>query len=286
MSKDRPCLLPATYGELTQGTMFSCATAARYSGSSVFGLTITARCDVTQDKYRVLNYLPVVSLYDWLRKDGLDILVENEIADQEGKLRRKLKEKRLSTAIADYVDFRQIAETHFPINSVNNPKKSGAIDFHELVTEIEIFRKIRSTDNFDYIFSWFNDNRQPKVIDLIHRLSRHNVLGYYFLERIDLSTKDPSPHVCLLREISTLPKAIAQCIGTGLSKEDYDQMTLDDTPHIGLCIPFGDLAMPVSQIESPTIEHILQTFSYLFSRIGIADPDKLVLDEIVSSSVA
>ena len=53
-------------GFLTQGTLFTCAAAEDYGGCNVHGLVITARCDVAQNKAAVFNYLPVVSLDDWV----------------------------------------------------------------------------------------------------------------------------------------------------------------------------------------------------------------------------
>ena len=47
-----------------------------------------------------------------------------------------------------------------------------------------------------------------------------------------------------------------------------------------------DLAMPVVEVGSPTIEHILQSFSNLFGRIGVADPVDEVVDTIVQDALA
>jgi hypothetical protein len=60
----RPHVEQAIVGKITQGTIFNCAAAFRYPGKQVFGLAITARCDVAQEKYHLLNYVPVISLRD------------------------------------------------------------------------------------------------------------------------------------------------------------------------------------------------------------------------------
>lgn len=44
-------------GQLNQGSIFSCGQAERYPGCSVGGVVLTARCDLAQDKFNVLNGL-------------------------------------------------------------------------------------------------------------------------------------------------------------------------------------------------------------------------------------
>jgi hypothetical protein len=53
-------ILKPTLGLLSQGTIFSCASAEDYPDCLVHGLVITARCDIAQSKVPIFNYLPVV----------------------------------------------------------------------------------------------------------------------------------------------------------------------------------------------------------------------------------
>src|SRR6476659_5449527 len=85
--------------QFTQGSLFTCAVAEEYEGCAVYGLIITARCDVEQGKVRAYNYLPVVSLRDWLGRDGKLILAERLMADINGRLRNTLRESGYSTGI-------------------------------------------------------------------------------------------------------------------------------------------------------------------------------------------
>jgi len=86
-------------GPLTQGTIFSCAVAEDYPGCEVHGMLITARCDVAQDKVRTYNYLPVVTLNDWVHRDGRIALAERLAADALGGLRQSLKDAGFSPSI-------------------------------------------------------------------------------------------------------------------------------------------------------------------------------------------
>ena len=74
-------------GPMTQGTIFSGAVAEDYNGCETFGLVITARCDVANDKAETYNYLPVVRLNDWIHRDGRLILGERLQKEAEAGLR-------------------------------------------------------------------------------------------------------------------------------------------------------------------------------------------------------
>ena len=115
-----------------------------------------------------------------------------------------------------------------------------------------------------------SSRRPKKVRELITRLFRHDVLGNYFLER--LSTETPvEGFVCLLREVSSLPKDAVEELASGLTEGRWQEQ-YRSTGNAQLDFACDNLAMPVYQLTSPTIEHIMQTYANLFGRIGIEDP--------------
>jgi hypothetical protein len=103
-------------GPMTQGTIFTCALAGDYVGCSTSGLILTARCDIAHEKARVLNYIPVVSLDDWLHRDGRVILAQRLLAECVGGMRSTLKDGGFSPAILEAESPRAILETLFPDN--------------------------------------------------------------------------------------------------------------------------------------------------------------------------
>ncbi len=261
--------------------MFNCAFACRYEKCEVFGLSITARCDVAQDKYPILNYIPIVMLRDWLNRDGLDILVEQELKEQSGKLGSMLRQANLSPSLPLSVPLTAIADTHFPIGIGNKNQNSAAKKFREHVVLVEEFKNITGVGDTDILYSWFQDKRPKHVEDLVKRLSRHQVLGYYLLEEIWPDEEENIGYVCLLREVTTLLRSVAKELGRGLSSTKYEELCSETKNSTGLSIAQGELAMPVSLIGSPTIEHVLQLFSNLFGRIGVADPQDEVIQRII-----
>ena len=270
MPSTRLPLRAANYREITQGTVFCGARAARYEHCDVKGLVITARCDVAQRKYPILNYLPIVPLPDWLRRDGLDILIETELKRQSGTLHRLLRNKHISIALASSIPLDQIARTHFSTNLGTSADKKVAQTFHAHISLREEFNTVIKGDP-DSTYTWFCENRPSEVRDIIQRLSRHSVLGHYFLEKLSLDISHSHGYVCLLREVSTLPRAIAERLARGLSAEACRALG-GDAYLLNLSFEYQDLAMPIIELGSPTIEHVLQSFSNLFGRIGVPEP--------------
>lgn len=276
--RTRPRLRGATYGRLTQGSIFCCAVAGRYPNSNVYGVVITARCDLAQDKYPVLNYLPVIPLRDWLRQDGLDILVENELASINGQVRGELKQANLSERLLDAVTIAEIAEKNFSLGTGDKASNKTAERFRAIVKRVAEFEALIKIGDSDATFLWFVKNKPSEVDAIITRLSKNSVSGYYFLECIDLDDTDPQGYVCLLREVYSIPKAVSDKIAGGLTEEALK--LVPGCANVSLNFRHEHLSMPVVEIDSPTIEHLLQSFTQLFGRIGVADPETDVISRI------
>lgn len=105
-------------GQLNQGSIFSNAKAQRYPKCKVAGVVLTARCDLEQDKYNVLNYAPVVTLTDWLRVDGYELIISRIAADLDTRIASALKTVDLPLSIL--------------FTNFDNPMEAAASGFTEL----------------------------------------------------------------------------------------------------------------------------------------------------------
>ena len=278
----RPILRNAEIGRITQGTIFSCAAAERYEDTNVFGLTITARCDVAQEKYHILNYLPVVPLADWLQNDGLDIMIDRERKEIMGNIRSIMKEASVSSSLIDAIGLTSIAETHFPIGTSTKAEKARNERFSKHVSRHTDLSDASLADRMSCL-SWFRKHSPPRIKELVTELSKHTLQGYYFLERLQLE-EEPIGYVALLREVTTLQRNVVSDLAKGISKEHWRQI-YESKGGLALRFDKEDFAMPIGQVGSPTIEHIMQCFSNLFGRIGVADPNAILLGRMIAGDM-
>jgi hypothetical protein len=255
---------------MTQGTIFTCATAADYVGCATFGIILTARCDIAHDKVRVHNYLPVVKLDDWLHRDGRVILGQRAIADATASMKGVLKEGNRSPAILETELPRTILEALFPSSSDKKLRER----FERACVRLELAQRCcASQPDENMIIKLATE--VPRLRDaLITELVHNNLNGFYFLNSVE--PNDPSHgYVVLVREVQTIPRDLSHAVSEGLDRHTHEHLCNSD-PSLAnkLIVGDDDYACPIGQIQSPHLEHLLQTFSILFSRIGLPDPDK------------
>lgn len=259
---------------MTQGTIFSCAVAGDYVGCPTYGLIVTARCDVAHDKARVLNYLPVVSLDDWLHRDGRIILSERLLSDAKGAMEKALKAAGFSPVILETEAPTAVLNTLFP---AGGDKKLRA-NFQKGCTRFTLSSQcLKSAPSEKLCLELAREApglRDAVISELVH----HKLAGFYFLPAIEPKGPDLG-FVVLAREIQMIPRDLAIAVADGLEAALYENMC-NSTPAFQnkLSITMDDFAYPVGQLQSPQLEHLLQTFAFLFGRIGLPDPDKSYVD--------
>jgi len=257
-------------GPMTQGTIFTCAVAGDYVACPVHGLILTARCDIAQDKVRVHNYLPVVSLDDWLHRDGRIVLAQRVRSDAAGTMRDVLQKSGFTPAILDVEHPRKVLATLFTDSSDKNLRQR----FERACARFELAEQCVSSAPGERLCLALGQE-VPKLREaLLSELAQNVLNGFYFLRSIDPNDAEFG-HVILIREIQSIPRQLAHAVASGLEHDLYRNMCQSDS-HMQdkLVMAPGDIAYPVGRVTSPHLEHILQTFAFLFSRIGLPDPDK------------
>ena len=80
--------------ELEQGAIFNCVLVDDYNEYACHGIVLTARCDLAHGKASSVNYLPIVPIHAWLRRDALTIvakLLQKTLNDRIFELLRNAK---------------------------------------------------------------------------------------------------------------------------------------------------------------------------------------------------
>jgi hypothetical protein len=240
----------------------------------VHGVVLTARCDLEQDKYNVLNYAPVVSLCDWLKVDGYEIALSRISADLDARIEAALNSVDLPISILSSQTLTSILDAYIRSPDATKQLKKAEkkfVELNERVRQLARWREGFASNNLDLF-----ERCEPILKTLVRELANHKLAGYYFLPKLETDGNEIG-FVTLLREVHHLPRKLARLIAEGL---DAASEGFSDHSHWSTLVDFthSDFSMPVGEITSPQVEHLLQTFSHLFGRIGLPDPERAKVD--------
>ena len=260
----------------TQGTIFSCALAENYPLTDVYGLVITPRCDAAQDKAPIYNYIPVIPLNEWMLIDGCDIVFQRALAHYTTTLRQPLEELGLSASLLRTKSYQEIISAHLEPKANTDRKWKAKIE--KFITHTERIEAIKLANNgYDRLRRIPLLKAENKIIDtLIKELAENRLTGHYLLRGMPTLRERKGDHVALLREIHHIPSIIAKQIKDGVDKESlttFEGYSLR-------CPRFhtdDDFSMPVARLKSPWMEHLMQTLTLLFARIGVEDIDHMAV---------
>ncbi len=257
----------------TQGLLFGGGVAHGYEGCDTFGISITARCDASNDKVYTYNYLPVVALDDWLHRDGKQILARKLRSDSLGALENLLKKYGYSTSIIETESPEVIVTQLFPLDSTDKKISAARKDAEPILAKFVLAQRAEQSAPQDHVCAEIRTNYPKLVSGMLDDIVHHKLSGYYFLDCVDVYGDDHG-YVVLIREIQTMPRELAQLILDGIDAQGFTS-ACEKCPEYKGRLQFGGInyAMPLAILKSPNIEHLLQTFAMLFSRIGIADTD-------------
>ena len=256
------------WGNLRQGTIFSGAIADGYSGCDVHGIVITAHCDLTHGKVPLVNYLPAVHMADWFSRDFAASLIGRIRSDLNARLSDILRSEGYSATILTVHDRRRAIDALFPSTARGKSGTRGD-KAREIVNALDLLddldRPAPESLTSDQLAAL--EEISPKFASRLRVECLRNALnGYYFLSHID----SEGPHtgfVVLLRQIYHLPLPTALAVANGTDLQ-HDTLSSAISP---LTRDPPEFAMPIGQLVSPYLEHLMQNFSTLFARIGIPD---------------
>lgn len=245
--------------------------AAEYEGCETYGLAITARCDTANDKVHIYNYLPIVTLDDWLHRDGRMILAERLEAEALGGLKAVLRDSGYNPAVLDTEKPEFLVANFFPDTATEKAMIAARKRATDQLQRYELAQRAKQSLPQECVCLEVATTHQKYATSLIDELVRHKLGGYYFLEQVDVNGDDRG-FVVLVREIQAIPRKLAQLIVDGLDSQSFSAICATSPEFKGLLqINSQNLAMPVGIVKSPNIEHLMQSFALLFSRIGVAD---------------
>lgn len=257
---------------LTQGTIFSCGFAENYEGIRVHGLILTARCDAAQKKVPIYSFIPVVSLTDWLVKDGGEIALQRCIDAQKNSIEEIFKAQGISPSVLRTKEYSEIREKLL-LPMLNNRRIST-----EKLEKIDRYFSIISacksaiSSKTDALVKQALPHAKKQVESILKELASNKLVGHYLLKDMPTERESARDSVALLREIHHMPSLLSERILEGI-----DHRSWVDSPLNSACCPVfvseDDYCVAVTRLRSPRIEHLMQSWSLLFTRIGVDDID-------------
>jgi len=264
------------YNQIDQGSIITGCIAEDYSGYEVWGCVITPRCDLAhKGKVSTIHYLPIINIDDWVKNEAKNVLKRKWIEELCKYLNNKLKEVGVGE---DFLDSGLSDDDILKVARTLITKEKAYQEFEEK------YFLYRSQTEENFRKSLLGTQQKGSLKTLIKDLVKGNVHSFYFIESWNDSDKYPYK-VILLRDVRRIRYDIAMKIAKGIFEEDMlqDEIRLND---LSSSENNDNIFYIHSQIKSPFIEHILQSFSYNFCRVGVEDLDTdRIIDDLVDKSL-
>lgn len=246
---------------VTQGSVF-CGVRSPYTKKYSYGLCITARCDTARNfKASTMSFLSVVTLEEWIEHEALDKVKEDQRKECEANLSKLLSErigadKLINTFGIDYV-----------IDYINNSVDAEFLEFKKIKQynsicekHLELSRKFVSIEKIP-------KNLSSKIKSEVKKVYDGNDQEVFFLENVSLQEEhfNGLGYVVLLRSIYSIDRCYALNIPSGFDSSYIERNLLNNI----FCDDVENFVYMTGELNSPFIEKLLQSFTMLFSRVGL-----------------
>lgn len=256
--------------KIQQGAIINNCVSEDYPNVDVWGVIITPRCDIGNNKVSTIHYLPIIKFEDWLKNDFVCIFKKALRQNLRGSLISKFREYGISPTILD----NNVSKDDILIiikSKISGKPLSPVVEILETLfflgdpnSTIDLLKKYAKLKD-----SILKDIKEGKDKNF-HLIEDWNEKGKY--------------RVVLLRDVRRITFKLAEKISNSIfeseiSDEEWKRNDIKTTniPDTIICIE--------SQLKSPFIEHLIQLFFHNFGRIGVEDMHKEVIEEISSLTV-
>lgn len=242
-AKQIPCL--------QQGCIFNGAKLKGYEGCDVFGLIITPRCDIAQNKVDTIHYLSIVKIEDWKRRFLAKMYQSRQMEKEKNMLKPLFSKKNIGE------------------HMLNRSYRLSKDDFEKMYGDRNLpndsYEKIKHYWNLqDVVFCQEHLADWNEYNSKLSELSNGRMERFLLLE--DWCGKKQY-FVISLTDINKLDVSVAHKMINGIRERDVpldsnDLVSAEDRQAVyKIC----------AQLTSPYIEYVCQHVSNAFFRIGIEE---------------
>jgi hypothetical protein len=247
-------------GSIEQGTIINSCVAENYCGYSTYGIIVTPRCDLDNNKVSTVHYLPVVRLDDWIKIDFWLIFANRAPNEVNNKLGAILDKYKLSRSLIKSFATNILREK---LKEIIN-KKDDFEKFDKYLSDLETLNKPFNEISKPEIKQIVEDyNKVSK--DIFKDLKDNKRKEFYLLENWDSNAEY---YVVLLREIRKITFQLANKISHGIYEH---QITASEWESNDISKNYNEenFIYSIATLRSPHIEHLIQQFFWNFGRIGV-----------------
>lgn len=266
MNKSRRIFDDAKIRNITQGSIFNGGTSCLYTHYNVLGVIITPRCDIAQHKVPYYYYLPMVSFEDWKKVEFPGLYIAKLKNDTLSRLRNELKNIRVSESLVNRYTAKKIREI---VETQNGSIPKNLNKTLTQLYDVEQFEEKKI--NFSKLVETYGG---PKK-ELLKEIAANKNLNYYLLEGVE------DFWLIRMRELNRLTPSVLIRLQNGIDSKLTDHELSEND----ICQYEDELFLPLYEIKSPYIEHIMQHFLSSFNRIGIEDMHKDVINDFLNSNI-
>ncbi len=270
-------------GPPTQGDIWTALSWWADQASTCTGLIITPRCDFSHDKTPVVNYLPIVSVSEFIKSDGGFRLISRELKKADEALRNTAKDARVIPFVELGISVGEIAKIKRsePMDSAASAAKLEK----QLSTLLEQENRRKALESAFGLKRLADDDlktliSEKELTKFLNEIARNNVSDVHFMPPCPHLL--PSPSVLLLRHVLTSPIKVLKTAGMCRAQEDWVAATNAD-PIAGYA-QNSPLPERILRVKSPFLESTMGRFGALYGRIGVRDPDANDVEGFIEES--
>lgn len=267
---------------IDQGTILSAVRSDKYPSLRCYGIIITARCDIANDKVSKLYFLIAADVKTWVCTAPIyRQIYKGKIRAEREKFLMAMQKCELNGEIL--LNFPREEAIMMIQSAVNDPQICAKAE--QMYREIAALDYAHMTDNERC--AYILQNKKP-VIDFLKNINKGDIIHYLYLPQdtyLENGVTDEGLIVDL-QEIESIAmqdmKSVKLPNINYLLFSSYEKELRERLAKRFWLEDRADFVKVVGTITSPWREYLMQRFSFSFSRIGVDAPGPDDFDRLLN----
>lgn len=272
--------------KIKQGAIINNIYSELYEDLNCSGIVVTANCDIAQKKVKKIHYITLITLEDWLLNEGIYIITKDYLKTIIGDLKKWMSDNDYEP---EYIYDLGPKKLQILVEKTeNNNKKKNSI-LNKIEDWIDVNKiednKIANSDYEKYIKNMLNEKYSKHKKEKLKLIIENKISGYYYIPNNELSLgSELLGYIVNLRDIQSIDIKTAELLEHNKIDLLDNKELLKMEPDLWRNFKLNDknqFAIIVSYLDSPRIEHLMQHFSLMFTRIGLTDINEKYRTEVL-----